>query len=147
MSGPRAWTSRNPSPPPPRRPKSSEKRSERSSSPAGTGAAEALEAGSAVVAAALLLPGIITVVLALRPFLPQRVDLARIEPPPFLGVAQQVIGRRHRLKLGLLARIVGVQIGVQRFRKPSVGLLDLVLRGVLRHAENLVGIVFQIGHD
>src|SRR6056297_3576718 len=90
-----------------------------------------------------ILSRILVVVVPLGPFLPAGVNLARVEAFPLFGIAKEPIGGGHRLKLGLLAGIIGVQVRVKRLRELAVRLLDLVLARRLRHTEDLVRIVAQ----
>ena len=84
------------------------------------------------------------IVLTLGPLLAGGIDLACVEAATFFGVAEQVIGGRDCLELGLLARVVWIEVRMQGLGELSVGLLDLVLRGCIRDAENLVGVVIHL---
>ncbi len=63
-----------------------------------------------------------------------------VVPRPLLGVGQDLVGGLDRLEPFLVTARVGVQLA----GAAAVGLLDLVRRGVARHAEELVQVV---GHQ
>jgi len=45
-------------------------------------------------------------------------------------VSQQIVGRRNFLKLFLGPLVAGVEVRMQLFRQPTIGLLDVVLRSI-----------------
>ena len=57
-----------------------------------------------------------------------------------LGVGQDLVGLGSLLELLLGVGVVGVDVGVQLHRELAKGLLDVLLGGVARHAEHLIGI-------
>jgi hypothetical protein len=76
----------------------------------------------------------------LRPLGTRGVDLAAVEAGALLGVAQQVVGRRHLLELLLCLGIAGIEVGMQLLGEAAVSLLNLLLRGVALDSQNLVRI-------
>ena len=76
----------------------------------------------------------------MRPLGTGRIDLAAVETRALLRIAQQVVGRRNLLELLLGLLIAGIEIRVQFFCQPPIGFLDLLLGGILFHAQRLIGI-------
>ena len=69
-------------------------------------------------------------------------SIAVIRRPP-LRVGENLVGLRGLLELLLGLRVVRVDVGMQLPREPTEGLLDLLLGGVAREAENLVRIAWH----
>src|SRR5262249_3644938 len=84
--------------------------------------------------------GKIAIIPALRPFGSRCIDLAAIESRALLGIPQQVVGGCNLLELLLGLLVAGIEIGVQLFCELPIGLLNLLLGGILLHAQRLVGI-------
>src|SRR5690606_21815102 len=73
----------------------------------------------------------------------RRLDLVGVLPlvavpvvlPAAFGVAQHLVGLVDLLELALGLLVVGVEVGMVLARQPTVGLLDLVARGLAVHAQ------------
>ena len=65
-----------------------------------------------------------------------------VVPGPFFLIAEYLVGLVHLFELLLGLFVAGVQIGVILFGLFAVRFLDLILRGALGDAENLVVIAF-----
>src|SRR5439155_26680454 len=65
----------------------------------------------------------------------------------FLLVAEDVVGVLDFLEAGLGLLVAGVAVGVVLPRQLAVGLLDLVLRGGLRDAQDFVVVTRHGGHN
>src|SRR6185312_1297099 len=63
-------------------------------------------------------------------------DLAAVVARALLRVGQQLIGRGHLLELLLDRALAGVEIGMELLGKPTIGALQLVLRGRSRQAQH-----------
>ena len=84
--------------------------------------------------------GEITVILALGPFGPMRVDFTRIKPRAGFGVFQQIIGSRDSLEPRLGGRVIGMQIRVTGAHQLAVRFLDFVGCGFGGQPKNFIGI-------
>src|SRR4029079_17973029 len=74
----------------------------------------------------------------LRPLCSAGIDFARIEPPAFLLVPEQVIGSRDFLELLLRRLVARMQIGVKLARQFLERVLNLLVGRGSGHAEDLV---------
>src|SRR5262249_52222571 len=106
------------------------------------------EIGEAAAAAVNMRLGAGTVeiaVIALAwPFVSGGIDFAAVEARPFLGVAHDVVGCGDLLELFLRLLIAGIEVRVQLFRQPTIGLADLLLRRLRLHAQHSVGILAHV---
>src|SRR5262249_50909549 len=87
--------------------------------------------------------GKVAIVALARPLVARGVDLAAVKSRALVGVADQVVRRRHCLELVLGLLVAGVEVGMQLLRQPAIGLLNVVLRRVLLDAKDLIGIGAQ----
>jgi len=98
--------------------------------------ANILEARRRAIARAVIAAGIFAVIALLRLLLARRVDLAAVEAPALLLVADDVVGGGDRLEL-LLGRLVArIEVGMQLLGELAIGLGDVGLRRGLGHAED-----------
>src|SRR6185312_13133866 len=99
----------------------------------GARAARAARARPALV-------GVIAVEALRRTLRAGRVDLAAIEAPTLLGIAQQVVGGGNLLELVFRLALARIEVRVMLLGELAIGLADVLVAGVLRDAENLIGV-------
>ncbi len=69
------------------------------------------------------------------------VDLAAVELLALLGIADDLVGRRHLLEALLRRGAIGrIEVGMQLLGELAIGAADVVLARSARHAQNHVGI-------
>src|SRR5262249_38201899 len=103
------------------------------------------EAAAAAVNMRLRVGTVEIAVIALAwPFVSGGIDLAAVEARPFHGIAHDVIRRRDLLELFLRLPVAGIEVRVQLFRQPTIGLADLLLRRLRLHAQHSVGILAHV---
>jgi hypothetical protein len=83
----------------------------------------------------------VAVIAFARPFGARGVDLAAIEAPPLLGIAEQVVGHRDLLELLFRLLVARIEIGMQLLRQFAIGRANLVLRGLFLDAQDRVRIL------
>jgi len=71
------------------------------------------------------------------------VDLAAIETRPFVGIAEDGVGRRNALEPFFRLAVAGIEVGMKLLRQLAVRRADFFLAGVRLHAQDFVRI---IGH-
>ena len=75
------------------------------------------------------------------PRLAGRVDLAAVELLALLGIADDLVGRRHLLEPLFRGGAIGrIEVGVQLLGELAIGAADVVLARGARHAQNQIGI-------
>ena len=84
------------------------------------------------------------VIMLLRPRLPACVDLAEIEAPPLLGVAENVVSGGDLLEFLFGRLVAGIEVGVQLLGEVAVSLGDVLRLGGPGHAENGIEIVCHL---
>src|SRR5580693_1231543 len=81
---------------------------------------------------------VVAIELVLRPLCARSIDLAAIEPGPFLGVAQEIIGRRDLLEFLLGLTIAGVEVRVQLLGESAICVLNFPGRVASLNAQDLI---------
>ena len=84
------------------------------------------------------------IALELLALLPVRSEL--VIELPFLGVLQDFIGFVDFLEFLLSRLVAGIEVGMVFFGQGTVCLPDLILGGILRHAEHLIGVSDHVLH-
>src|SRR5450631_719341 len=81
---------------------------------------------------------VVAIELMLRPLSARSIDLAAIEPGPFLGVAQEIIGGRDLLEFLLGLPIAGVEVRMELLGESAIRLLNFPSRVALLNAQDLI---------
>ena len=79
-------------------------------------------------------------IVVLRPLGAGGIDLAGVEAPALVGIAEQVVGARHLLEFLLSRLVAGIEVGMQLLRQLAIGALNLGSGGRRGDAEDLVRI-------
>ena len=98
--------------------------------------------GLALVLTAARRAGVVPIILRMRRrgLRARGVDLAGVVAPPFFRVRQQIVGGGDLLELLLRMLVSRVEVRVQLFRQNPIGFPDLLGRGGLGDAKDLIGI-------
>jgi hypothetical protein len=102
-------------------------------------AAIGIGAGAARAARPALV-GVIAVEALRRALGAGRVDLAAVVSRALVGVAEGIVGGGDRLLLVFCHALAGIEVRVMFLGELVVGLANVLVAGVLRDAENLIGV-------